>query len=110
MQTTRQDLYERSPNDWQKDRCRLCGKEIYRFGMGEYAMRSHARKHVREGTVREVTIQSPRSYNSYDHLFYLVKPQEDAPEPPLQPEPWTDPVSGLDYIIYPDGSSRRYER
>lgn len=59
--------------------CRVCGKRIYRFGMGSRGVVSHARKHVREGKAVEARYQSPRCYNGYDVEFY-VKEEEGVNE------------------------------
>jgi len=63
-------LYEQLDNYVKK--CRVCGKEI-KFDPRGYGATSHARKHVREGTAKEIRMPSTRCVAGYDFEFIHVK-------------------------------------
>jgi len=66
-------------------RCRRCGK-IIRWGSanGHFAMKSHARAHVRRGEAREKWVQSPTCYQGRDCIF-TFNPEDIGPVSPIAP-------------------------
>ena len=53
-------------------KCNICGIEI-KFNPNNYGIKSHARKHIREGKAREIHTQSTRCYAGYDIEFLIER-------------------------------------